>query len=135
MTTQAADPAMSNEVPREAWLALIIATLVFFLVVVDVSAVNVAFPSIARDFGVTETTLGWILSGYNITVAALLMLSGRLADSLGRKKMFIPGVAVFGLGSALCALAPNTGLLVAAARRTGHRRSHRVANRHRRCAP
>lgn len=114
MTTQAATTPMADEVPRDAWLALIIATLVFFLVVVDVSAVNVAFPSIGDDFGVSETTLGWILSGYNITVAALLMLSGRLADSLGRKKMFIPGVAVFGLGSALCALAPNTELLVAA---------------------
>ncbi len=99
---------------RDAWLALVIATLVFFLVVVDVSAVNVAFPSIADDFEVTETKLGWILSGYNITVAALLMLSGRLADSLGRKKMFIPGVGVFMLGSLMCGLAPNVDFLIAA---------------------
>ncbi|MEZ5375784.1 MAG: MFS transporter [Acidimicrobiales bacterium] len=113
MTTAAA-PNATDHIPREAWLALIIATLVFFLVVVDVSAVNVAFPSIGRDFEVDETTLGWILSGYNITVAALLMVSGRLADSLGRKKMFMPGVAIFGLGSLLCGLAPNTNVLILA---------------------
>ena len=114
MTTQTTAVARNDEIPREAWLALVIATLVFFLVVVDVSAVNVAFPSIGREFNVHESTLGWILSGYNITVAALLMLSGRLADSLGRKKLFIPGVAIFGFGSLLCGLAPSTGFLIAA---------------------
>ncbi len=107
-------PAAAPVISREAWLALIIATLVFFLVVVDVSAVNVAFPSIGKDFSVPETKLSWIISGYNVTVAALLMLSGRLADSLGRKKMFIPGVAVFMLGSLLSGLAPSADFLIAA---------------------
>ncbi len=107
-------PAAPPVISREAWLALIIATLVFFLVVVDVSAVNVAFPSIGEDFSVPETELSWIISGYNVTVAALLMLSGRLADSLGRKKMFIPGVAVFMLGSLLSGLAPSADFLIAA---------------------
>jgi len=99
---------------RNAWLALIVTTLVFFLVVVDVSAVNVAFPSIREDFDVSESTLGWIISGYAITVAALLLVSGRYADSYGRKKLFIPGVAIFALGSMLCALAPGAGFLIAA---------------------
>lgn len=95
-------------------MALGVTTIVFFLVVVDISAVNVAFPSIADDFGVTTSQLSWILSGYNITVAALLLLSGRLADSLGRKKMFLPGVVIFAIGSGLSGLAPNVGLLIAA---------------------
>ena len=98
---------------RNAWLALSVTTLVFFLVVVDVSAVNVAFPSIRDDFGVSEATLGWVISGYAITVAALLLVAGRYADSYGRKRLFLPGVAIFTVGSMLCAISPNAGLLIA----------------------
>ena len=103
-----------DEVARSAWLALGVTTLVFFLVVVDVSAVNVAFPSIADDFGVSTAQLSWILSGYNVTVAALLLTAGRLADSLGRKKVFLPGVVIFMIGSIASGLAPNVNLLIGA---------------------
>jgi len=99
---------------RSAWMALVVTTLVFFLVVIDVSAVNVAFPSIRDDFDVSEATLGWIISGYAITVAALLLVSGRYADSFGRKRLFMPGVAIFMVGSMLCALSPSAGFLIAA---------------------
>ena len=95
-------------------MAVGVTTLVFFLVVIDVSAVNVAFPSIRDDFEVSDATLGWVISGYNITVASLLMVAGRYADSLGRKKLFIPGVAIFLLGSMLSGLAPNAELLIVA---------------------
>lgn len=78
------------------------------------SAVNVAFPSIRADFDVPESTLGWIISGYNITVASLLLVAGRYADSLGRKRLFLPGVAVFALGSMLSAIAPSAGFLIGA---------------------
>lgn len=91
-----------------------VATIVVFFVVVDISAVNVAFPSIREDFGVSRGELSWIISGYNIAVGALLMLAGRLADSLGRRKVYLPGVAIFGFGSMLCALAPGAGWLIAA---------------------
>jgi EmrB/QacA subfamily drug resistance transporter len=87
---------------------------VFFLSVIDVSAVNVAFPSIREDFGVSESTLGWIISGYNITVASLLLVAGRYADSFGRKRLFIPGVAIFMVGSMLSAIAPSAAVLIAA---------------------
>ncbi len=100
--------------PRSAWLALFVSTVVVFLVVIDISAVNVAFPSIRDDFEVSASELSWIVSGYNIVVGALLMLSGRLADSIGRRKVYLPGVAIFGLGSALCGLAPSAELLIAA---------------------
>ena len=95
------------------WLAVIVTTLVFFLVVIDVSAVNVAFPSIRDDFDVAESSLGWIISGYNIAVASLLLVAGRYADSLGRKRLFIPGVAIFAIGSMLSAVAPSAGFLIA----------------------
>ncbi|MFN0029231.1 MAG: MFS transporter [Acidimicrobiales bacterium] len=104
----------SEPVSRQAWLALGVATMVSFLVVVDVSVVNVAFHTIQVDLGSSPAQLGWIVSGYNIGVAALLLLGGRLADSLGRKKVFLPGVALFLLGSLLCSVAPNTALLIAA---------------------
>lgn len=104
----------ATEVTRAAWLALAVSTLVTFLVVIDISAVNVAFPSIRDDFVVSDSALSWVVSGYNIAVGSLLLVSGRLADSLGRRKVFLPGVAVFGLGSLLCALAPSAGLLIAA---------------------
>jgi EmrB/QacA subfamily drug resistance transporter len=103
-----------DSVSRQAWLALGVATMVSFLVVVDVSVVNVAFPTIRRDLGASETSLSWIVSGYNIGVAAFLLLGGRLADSLGRKKVFLPGVALFMVGSLLCGVAPSTGFLIAA---------------------
>jgi EmrB/QacA subfamily drug resistance transporter len=95
-------------------LALTITTLVFFLVVVDVSAVNVAFPSIEEDLGASRSTLSWIISGYNIMVATGLLPAGRVADSIGRKRVFIPGVAIFLVGSLASGLAPSVGTLIAA---------------------
>jgi EmrB/QacA subfamily drug resistance transporter len=91
-----------------------VTTVVFFLTVIDVSAVNVAFPSIADDFGVSKSRLSWIISGYNVTVATGLLLAGRLADSLGRKKVFLPGVVVFLIGSLLSGLAPGVNWLIGA---------------------
>lgn len=104
----------SQAVSRHAWLALAVATLVSFLVVIDISVVNVAFPTIRADLGASETALSWIVSGYNIGVAAFLLLGGRLADSIGRKKVFLPGVALFMTGSLLCGIAPTPGFLIAA---------------------
>jgi EmrB/QacA subfamily drug resistance transporter len=107
-------PPSDDTISRRAWLALSVSTLVVFLVVIDISAVNVAFPSIREDFDVTDAELSWMIGAYNIVVGALLMVSGRLADSLGRRRVYLPGVAVFGLGSMLCALAPGAGWLIAA---------------------
>jgi len=108
------DPTALEPIPRRAWLALSVSTLVVFLVVIDISAVNVAFPSIREDFDVSASQLSWIISAYNIVVGALLMVSGRLADSIGRRKVYLPGVAIFGFGSMLCAVAPSAGWLIAA---------------------
>jgi EmrB/QacA subfamily drug resistance transporter len=106
--------AEPKTVTTEAWLALSVTTVAFFLVVIDVSAVNVAFPSIGDDLGVSDASLSWIVSGYNVTVGSLLLVAGRLADSLGRKRLFLPGVVVFLIGSLLSAVAPSASLLIAA---------------------
>ena len=107
-------PEPVTEVTRDAWIALGISTLVTFLVVIDISAVNVAFPSIRDDFEVSDSQLSWVVSGYNVAVGALLLVSGRLADSIGRRKVFLPGVFLFGLGSLLSAMAPSANWLIAA---------------------
>lgn len=104
----------ADAVPREAWLALAVATAAAFLVVIDVSVVNVALPSIAADLNASTTDLSWVVSGYNIALASLVLLAGRLADRLGRRRMFMIGVIGFIGGSALCGLAPGIGFLIAA---------------------
>jgi len=112
--TASASSPIDTTISREAWLALGVTVLVTFLVVIDISAVNVAFPSIQDDFGVERSQLSWVISGYNIMVGALLLAAGRYADSIGRRKVFLPGVALFGLGSLLCGLAPSAPWLVVA---------------------
>lgn len=111
---ETAAPPPAAEVTREAWLALAVATSAAFLVVIDVSVVNVALPSIAADFDATTTQLSWVVSGYNIALASLLLLAGRLADRRGRRRTFMIGVVGFLSGSALCGLAPNAEGLIAA---------------------
>lgn len=91
-----------------------VTVIVTFLVVIDISAVNVAFPSIQDDLGTDRATLSWMISAYNVTVGALLLPSGRLADSLGRRRVFMPGVGLFLAGSLLCGLAPSVWVLITA---------------------
>jgi NTE family protein len=91
-----------------------IASLGFFLAFLDATIVNIAFPDIALSF--PETSLGglsWILNGYNVVFAAFLLPFGRLADVFGRKRIFLLGLAVFTLGSLLCAVAWSVQFLVA----------------------
>ena len=95
-------------------MALFVSTLVVFLAVVNISSVNVAFPSIREDFESTDAELSWIVGAYNLVVGSLLLAAGRLSDSLGRRRVYLPGVAIVAFGSMLCALAPGTWWLVPA---------------------
>ena len=104
----------ATAVDRRAWLALAVSTLAALLTVIDISIVNVAFPSIRRDLGASEVGLSWVLSGYSVSVGAFLLVAGRLADQRGRRRMFLIGVTVFVVGSLCCGLAPSTGYLIAA---------------------
>ena len=106
--------APADVIPRSAWISLAIGTATAFLVVLDVSVVNVAFPSIAEDLDAGATGLSWIVSGYSVALASFLLLAGRLADRIGRKRVYLLGLATFVLASLLCGLAPNTPSLIAA---------------------
>ena len=101
-------------VERRAWLALAVSTLAALLTTIDISIVNVAFPSMRRDLGATEAGLSWVLSGYSITSGAFLLLAGRLADQKGRRRLFLVGVSVFVAGSLLSGLATTPGFLIGA---------------------
>jgi EmrB/QacA subfamily drug resistance transporter len=96
------------------WQALALVCVAFFMTVLDVSIVNVALPSIKNSLHVSDTTVQWVLIAYTITFGGFLLLGGRAADLLGRRRMFIVGVALFSIASLVCGLASSIGVLVAA---------------------
>jgi len=94
---------------------LVVLSVATFVASMDLFIVNIAFPSIERDFaGTSDATLSWVLSAYAIVTAALLIPAGRLADLLGRKRLFMGGLVTFVVASALCAAAPGAGWLIGA---------------------
>jgi EmrB/QacA subfamily drug resistance transporter len=84
-----------------------------FLAYLDVAVVNVALPTVARDLGTTLEATSWTITAYTVTFTALLVTAGRFADARGRRRIFVAGVIIFGVGSALCATAPGLVWLVA----------------------
>src|SRR5215469_12907167 len=97
------------------WLVLALAGTSAFMTTLDSSLVHLALPPIAHGFGVPLSgSIEWILIGYLVVIASVLLTLGRLADMLGRKPLFLAGVAVFTVGSAFCGAAPTLGILVAA---------------------
>jgi EmrB/QacA subfamily drug resistance transporter len=96
-------------------LVLAVSSLAAFLAFLDVTIVNIAFPAITADFATTSLAeLSWVFTTYNVVFAALLIPAGRLADRLGRRRVFLAGLVLFGVASAACALAPTAGTLIAA---------------------
>lgn len=95
-------------------LVLAICCVSIVVVVMDISIVNVALPSIRRDLRATDAGLRWTVDAYTLVLAGFLVLAGASADRFGRKRVFRAGLALFGLGSLLCGLAPGIGWLVAA---------------------
>lgn len=104
----------TDQISRRAWMALSVSTTVVFLVVINITTVSIAFPSIRREYDVSDAGLSWVISSYNVAVGTFLLVAGRMADNLGRRKVYLPGVAIFGLGSMMCAVAPGLGWLIAA---------------------
>jgi EmrB/QacA subfamily drug resistance transporter len=99
--------------PRR-WWALALLCGAFFMVILDAAIVIVALPSIEADLGFSEQGLQWVVSAYALTFAGLLLLGGRAADLLGRRRMFIAGVVVFTVASLLCGLAWSDEALIGA---------------------
>ncbi|AOP47779.1 multidrug MFS transporter [Streptomyces lydicus] len=96
------------------WLPLTAVCLGAFILLVDVTIVNVALPSMAADLGASFTSLQWVIDGYALALAALLLASGSLADRFGHRRSYVCGLGVFGLASLACGLAPNAEMLIAA---------------------
>src|ERR1700744_3185634 len=91
-----------------------ICSMSLFIVGLDTTIVNIALPAIHRSFHAKLSGLQWTIDAYTLVIASLLMLSGSTADRLGRRRVFQCGLALFSLGSLLCALAPSLGMLIAA---------------------
>jgi EmrB/QacA subfamily drug resistance transporter len=91
--------------------ALLLLALTQFMIVIDASITNVALPTIGRDLKINQTDLSWIVNAYTLTFGGFLLLGGRLADLIGRRRMFAVGLAVFGLGSLLGGLAGSSNFL------------------------
>jgi EmrB/QacA subfamily drug resistance transporter len=98
---------------QRRYLVLAICCMSLFLVGMDSTVVNVALPSIGRDFHAPVSGLQWTVDAYLLVIASLLMLSGSVADRVGRRRVFQIGLAIFTLGSLACSLAPSLGWLVA----------------------
>jgi EmrB/QacA subfamily drug resistance transporter len=102
------DPVSS----RQRWSALALIVTAQFMVILDVAIVNVALPSIKSDLGFSRTGLQWVITAYAILFGGALLLGGRLADLLGRRRMFVAGLALFAVSSLACGLAWSSGSLV-----------------------
>jgi EmrB/QacA subfamily drug resistance transporter len=99
--------------PRR-WLALAVVGAAFFMTILDVSIVNVALPTIAQKLHFSRGNLQWVVTAYALTFGGFLLLGGRAADLLGRRRVFMIGVALFSVASLVCGLSNSDGLLIAA---------------------
>jgi EmrB/QacA subfamily drug resistance transporter len=99
---------------RRRWIALVVVCLAMLMNALDGSVVNVALPKIQNDLGFSQSDLSWVVNAYMITFGSFLLLAGRLGDLIGRKRVFLSGVALFTAASALCGFADDQTLLIAA---------------------
>jgi EmrB/QacA subfamily drug resistance transporter len=104
--------AIGNQRERR-WMALALVVTAQFMVILDVTIVNVALPSIQRDLGFAQENLQWVITAYTIMFGGTLLLGGRLADLLGRRRLLLVGLALFSFSSLLCGLAWSESSLIA----------------------
>src|SRR5881394_657943 len=105
-------PAAEAHPDRRRWLALALVVAAQFMVVLDVAIVNVALPSIKTDLHFTQESLQWVLTAYSIMFGGVLLLGGRMADLIGRRRLFMAGLALFTVSSLLNGLAWSEGSLI-----------------------
>ena len=99
---------------RRRWIALIVVCFAMLMNILDQTIVNVALPTIQRDLHFSQASLAWVIDAYLITFAGTLLLAGRLGDLIGRKKVFLVGVALFTAASIACGAADSQILLISA---------------------
>src|ERR671936_474475 len=108
-----AEQSVGSQPDRRRWLALAVIVAAQFMVVLDVAIVNVALPSIRTDLHFSQESLQWVITAYSIFFGGVLLLGGRLADLLGRRRLFMGGLLLFTLSSLLDGLAWSEGSLIA----------------------
>jgi EmrB/QacA subfamily drug resistance transporter len=99
---------------RARWIALVVVCVGFLMIILDQTIVNVALPSIQNDLGYSQSNLAWVVNAYLIAFGGLLLLAGRLGDLIGRKRIFMGGLAVFTGASLVCGLAQSQEVLIGA---------------------
>jgi EmrB/QacA subfamily drug resistance transporter len=114
MNALAAAPRAIAQARRHPNALLVLVCLAQFMVILDVSIVNVALPSIRHDVHFSTTGLQWVVNAYTLTFAGFLLLGGRASDLLGRRSVFLGGIALFTVSSLACAAASSKGLLIGA---------------------
>ncbi|MBV9547973.1 MAG: MFS transporter [Chloroflexi bacterium] len=105
---------MQGNEDRRRWLALALVCATTLMIVLDATIVNVALPAIQLDLGFSQSTLAWVVNAYLLTFGGCMLLGGRAADLLGRRRVLVTGIATFTLASLLCGLASSQLLLIAA---------------------
>jgi len=110
----AAEGAAARREDRRRWLALIVVCLAMLMNALDATVVNVALPRIQQDLHFTQAGLAWVIDAYLVAFAGFLLMAGRLGDMIGRKKVFLIGLAVFTAASLVCGLAQSQTLLIVA---------------------
>src|SRR3954465_8609181 len=99
---------------RTRWLALYTLPLGSLMIVLDVTVVNVALPSLEGDLGFTDSSLAWVVNAYLLTYGGFLLLGGRLGDLYGHRRLFLAGITLFTLASLVCGVSTTQGMLIAA---------------------
>src|SRR3954451_18739390 len=113
-TSKEAKPMQTQTDTKRRTAALYVLCVGMLMIVLDVTVVNVALPSIQDDLGFSQSNLAWVVNGYLIAFGGLLLLAGRLGDLIGRKRVFTGGLVLFVAASVLCGLADSQGLLIGA---------------------
>src|ERR1700748_244400 len=111
---QPEDPSAIKELPNRRWWALVVIAIAQLMVVLDGTVVTIALPSAPRDLGISNADRQWAVTAYTLAFGGLLLLGGRIADYLGRKRMFLVGLLGFAAASALGGAAQNAGTLFGA---------------------
>jgi EmrB/QacA subfamily drug resistance transporter len=106
--------ATSPDDSHNRWLALYVLCAGMLMIVLDITIVNVALPSIQDDLGFSQSNLAWVVNAYLVPFGGLLLLAGRLGDLLGQRRVFLAGLAIFTTASLLCGLAQTQGMLIGA---------------------
>src|SRR5690242_8390876 len=102
----------AHETDRSRWIALVVLCTGMLMIVLDVTVVNVALPSIQDDLGFSQSSLAWVVNAYLIAFGGLLLLAGRLGDLISRRTIFLVGLAIFTTASFVCGIADSQAVLV-----------------------